>query len=414
MSYWHRGHRVGLVASDLKATGVSRFHWILPGPSQFPVFNDALPPSISFAFAEMVIGLVSRRALVLSPATLRETYRQGLRNMGLLGATGRRLMHDEAGRRYASFVSPLVPISQLDGLPSTERSAAAEIARLIGPVRSGIHPLRHLSLATWLFESTNAFLEQYEATQRKRGVFEAEDDAFEQTSTAIENDGRKSNFLALLRAGASVSRAAREIGIDTTTGIVWAAVQGIATPRRPKLLKRGVRDVLMRLLRRGISKARAAAVGKVSVQTITTLLRSEVGLHEAWRQAQFANARRRSRRRWLRCITANPHSGVKAARLAAPSAYAWLYRNDRDWLAEQTNAMHKAIRNPLARVDWDSRDRQVSDMVRQVALRLHEEAPGRPLKLFLIYQQLPELKAKLFKLDRLPLTRTALLEVLGK
>ena len=105
---------------------------------------------------------------------------------------------------------------------------------------------------------------------------------------------------------------------------------------------------------------------------------------------------------------------MKAARLAEPAVYAWLYRNDGDWLKIQSLAMERIARSPQARVDWDERDRQLSDQVRRVALELHEAEPDRRIKLFKIYQRLPELKAKLFKLDRLPLTKSVLFSVVGK
>ena len=76
--------------------------------------------------------------------------------------------------------------------------------------------------------------------------------------------------------------------------------------------------------------------------------------------------------------------------------------------------MERLARSPQARVDWDARDRRLSDQVRRIALELHEAEPDRRIKLFKIYQRLPELKAKLFKLDRLPLTRSVLYAVLGK
>jgi len=424
-AYWHRAHqlpgvwvclrhRCWLVASDLKATGVLRFHWILPTQSQFPSVDWSVPPRTVFSLAEMVTGLVARTKLALSPEVLPKTYRQALLVRGLLGPTGSRLRHEEAGNLYAVFLEPLRHLEQLGGMPASTVSASAEIARLIGPVRSGIHPVRHLSLATWLFESTDGFLDQYETAKREIAPFDSDNVPPKPAPIPDMRDEVKRRLLSLLNAGLSVSRAAREVGIDTTTGIVWAAREGIATQRRPKILKPSVRDALTHLLQRGVSKARASAVGGVSVQTVTTLLRSEVGLHQAWKDAQFANARRKSRRRWLRRTTANPHSGVKAARMAEPAVYTWLYRNDRDWLRDQTDAMEKAIRSPQARVDWDQRDRRLSDLVRRVALDLHEAAPERRLKLFQIYQRLPELKAKLFRLDRLPLTRKALFEVLGK
>lgn len=424
-AYWHWSHQLPgvwvclhhrhwLVASDLKASGVRRFHWILPFQAQFPPGDDSVPPDQAFALAKMVIGLASRGLLTLDPQALTRTYRQALGAQGLLSGSGHRLRRYEAGKQYADFLQPLPRFDQLGGLPRSSEAAAGEIARLVGPVRSGIHPLRHLMLATWLLGSSEEFLPLYEQASGQYEAYAAEASSTHSAPASDLVDERKHRLAVLLESGLSVSRASSEIGVDTNTGMAWAAGLGIATPRRPKLLVPEVRKTLIRLLTCGAAKDRAAAAGNVSVQTITNLLRSEVGLHEAWKAAQFQSAGRRCRRRWLRYITANPHSGVKAARLAEPAVYAWLYRNDRDWLKAQTFVMERVARSPLARVDWDQRDRQLSEQVSRVALELHEAEPNRRIKLFQIYQRLPELKAKLFKMDRLPLTRSALYAVLGK
>ncbi len=424
-AYWHRTHqlpgvwvckrhRCWLYMSDLKATGVARFQWILPSRPQATTIGEAPPPEAAFALTEMITGLVSQRGLTLSQEVLRETYRRGLRSRGLLAASGHRLHHEEAGNLYAAFLGPLPRMDQLGGLPTCRASASAEIARLIGPIRSGIHPLRHLTLASWLFDGPNAFLEQCEAAGRTTVPSEAKHPSVPPTTSSDAPDERKQQLIALLETGVSVSRAARDVGVDTNTGMAWAASHGISTPRRPKVLTSEVRTKLLRLLKRGVSKEAAAEAVSVSVQTITNILRSEVGLHQAWKEAQFDRAQRHSRRRWLRYITANPHSGVKAARLTEPAVYAWLYRNDRDWLKTQNLAMGQVARSPLVRVDWDQRDRQLSDQVSRVALELHEAEPNRRIRLFQIHQRLPELKAKLFKLDRLPLTKSVLYGVVGK
>lgn len=424
-AYWHRTHqlpgvwvcqrhRCWLHMSDLKATGVARFQWILPSWSQAITSDDAQPPEEAFALAAMITGLVSQRGLSLSPEVLRETYRRGLRSRGLLGTSGHRLRSQEAGNVYAAFLGPLPRMDQLGGLPTCRAAASAEIARLIGPIRSGIHPLRHIALASWLFGSTDAFLKHCEAAGHTAVTSEEKHPSAPPTTSAHAPDERKQQLIALLEAGVSVSRAARDVGVDTNTGMAWAASHGIATPRRPKVLTPEVRTTLLRLLKRGVSKDAAAEAAKVSVQTITNILRSEVGLHQAWKEAQFDRTQRHSRRRWLRYITANPHSGVKAARLTEPAVYAWLYRNDRDWLKNQNLAMERVARSPQARVDWDQRDRELSDQVGRVALELHEAEPDRRIRLFQIYQRLPELKAKLFKLDRLPLTKSVLYGVVGK
>jgi len=424
-AYWHTSHqlpgvwiclrhRLWLAPSDLKATGVRRFHWILPCQGQFPLTEQSEPPDQAFALAKMILGLAARTKLYLAPQALSRTYRQALAARGLLSSSGHRLKHDEAGQQYAGFLGPLPRFDQLGGLPVSSESAASEIARLIGPIRSGIHPLRHVMLATWLFGSVEEFMALYENIDRQCEKEQTTKASTRSTQTLSAFDERRHRLAALLGSGVSVTRASREIGVDTNTGMAWAASQGVATPRRAKLLVPDVRKILIRLLRGGVAKEKAAIAGNVSVQTITNLLRSEVGLHEAWKNARFQSVRRRSRRRWLRFITANPHSGVKAARLAEPAVYAWLYRNDHNWLKTQTLTMERVVRGPQARVDWDQRDRQLSDQVKRVALELHEAEPKLRIKLFQIYQRLPELKAKLFKLDRLPLTRSELYAVVGK
>ncbi|KRD20246.1 hypothetical protein ASE39_25460 [Acidovorax sp. Root267] len=76
--------------------------------------------------------------------------------------------------------------------------------------------------------------------------------------------------------------------------------------------------------------------------------------------------------------------------------------------------MAKAARSSGRRVDWDTRDSELSIQVRQVALHLVTEDAVKRIKLFQLYQKIPELKAKLSKLDRLPLTRSAIYSALGK
>lgn len=99
--------------------------------------------------------------------------------------------------------------------------------------------------------------------------------------------------------------------------------------------------------------------------------------------------------------------------MAEPATYAWLYRNDRDWLSERTGDMAKEARRPQSRVDWDTRDRELADLVRVTALSLVEVERVRRIKLHHLYQRIPELKAKLNTLDRLPLTRAVIFDVVG-
>lgn len=419
--YWHREHQLPgvwvcrrhgcwLLVSDLKATGVSRFGWLLPSPSQFSPPPDVSPPASVMQLTRMIADLVAKPVLRISPYQMGAAIRTALAGRGLLAGPTQRLRRVAAGEAYAEFLKPLLALEQMGQLPASSDEACAEIARQISTRSFGVHPLRRSTLAAWLFDDLEELLARLDAGGDPTAA------AFTPAlqSPHQEDDTRRARLLALITAGHSTSAAAREVGIDTVTGMVWAAAVGVATRRRPKLLKDDLRSRLIAMLRKGVTKEAAAAYGKVSLQTVTTLLRTEVGLHEIWRRAAFENARRRNRRIWARITVANPLSGVKAARMAEPATYAWLYRNDRDWLDENTAEMARAVRLPRARVDWDARDRQFADQVRQVALQMVETHGTSRIKLSLLCQRIPELKAKILKLDRMPLTRAAIFAVVGR
>ena len=59
------------------------------------------------------------------------------------------------------------------------------------------------------------------------------------------------------------------------------------------------------------------------------------------------------RENWLNLIKQN---GVKPARLLNAALYAWLYRNDKQWLLDTNQAFHQKYIPQGTKVDWHSRD----------------------------------------------------------
>lgn len=222
-------------------------------------------------------------------------------------------------------------------------------------------------------------------------------------------DPRRATLAALLSNGNSASFAARQVGIDVKTAMAWAAMEGHQVGRRPKLLKGQAFSQLVAALGRGMSKDEAANVFKVSVQTVTHVLRSEVALHNAWQKARFVVKRDIERSEWQAAIAAAPEASMSEIRLICPRAYAWLYRNDREWLSCFRSQLRFACSSSKSpRVDWDARDLLLSSDVRRVAAALAELHGAKPVKRWQICQALPELQSKLGALHRLPLTAKAL------
>jgi hypothetical protein len=196
-------------------------------------------------------------------------------------------------------------------------------------------------------------------------------------------------------------------GIDTQTAMVWAAQAGISSSRRAKKLKPDIRVRLIDSIKSGQDKQILADLFSISITTVTAVMRSEVGLHEAWQLARYGKKRIQSQKDWLALLEAFPGWGTKALRLENPAAYMWLYRHDQEWLkAHLPEGIQNRIRK--APVNWDQRDDELSLQVKRTALKLVEGGHSSVFRLWELYQAIPELKAKLNALERLPQTKKSI------
>ncbi len=423
--YWHVAHQLPgvwvcplhgepLLVSSLKATGVGRFQWVLPDHSHLSeVVSTRLCSEPLTGLAKAAVDLWSlQNERHLAPEHAARVYRHALREMGLLRGDGRgRLRLQDIGRQYATYVAPLRQIEELCALPRSPDDAARDVARMAYEPRSGTHPLRHLVLIGWLLGDFALFIRRYDAlvSEPLHELWTSGDDA-----TAKDKPSPlRAKVLDLIRSGSSVSAASRQMGVDPATGMAWAASVGFQTTKRPSVIKGDLKQRMVAALEQGADKRPVAAMAGVSIESVTRLLRTEVGLNEAWRNARHTKAQDAARQKWRVVVANNPFSGVKAVRMLEPAAYAWLYRNDKDWLDEQISRLGRQRRRIGPRVNWDARDRDLAEAVQRAGIALATMQPGAKIKLWQIYQTIPELKAKLAKLDRLPLTRSVIRQTLS-
>lgn len=421
-AYWHLGHQLPglwccpehgeiLRESLLKSTGVRRFFWVLPraeGLMSIPAGIEREHERVLQAAARLgalTQGLVQHgRCVRIEPAALYRVYRKRLRELGWLTDTDR-VRWAVVSNAFVEHVRLLRLIPELDCLAASQEAAEVQLGRLLRPARSGTHPLRHLAVIDWLYRDVGTFLQDYESLTEPRPVGHSRI-ATEAVSQLASADPRREQLVVLLRREAMSLRAAAEtLGIDVGTAMMWATKEGISTSRRPKMLTPNKREQLIKLLRQGAEKAAAAEAIGVSIQAVTRVLFTEVGLHEAWTDIRRSSVQRKHRRAWERLMLKHPAAGVKILRSLAPATYVWLYRNDRDWLEQNKPAATPFIPKGLASSAWFERDLRLSAAVRVAALSLAVEPGRRRLQLWELYQAVPALKPKLSVLQRLPLTR---------
>jgi transposase len=368
------------------------------------------------ALANLTKGLIEFKADDgwLDVLAVQRTLRTQLAERGWI-TTGGNVRLIDAATDYLQHCVTLRAAPELSGLPSSLAEAKVQVGHLIRPFRSGTHPLRLLVAIDWLFDGASDFTRAHIGGALPDAERQNVDLTNEQPVAIANQDERRINLIQLVRAGTSVSAAAAEIGVDVATAQVWATKDGIAIDHRPKVLKPDVRAPLLEDLRNGAEKVAAASRHGISVATVTKTLRTEVGLHSAWQTARAANAQQSARKAWLDLLASHGGIGMKLMRAMNPAAYAWLYRNDRAWLTKHPPTKGMAAKvGRASSVRWDDRDDELSREVNHVVLRLSQDQAGKALRLWQIYQALPELRAKLPALDRLPLTKHALDVALGR
>ncbi len=426
-AYWHVEHQYPgvwicprhgqqLRESMLKATGVGRFQWHLPAVEHFRQW----PVETQQALHDGKVALqsLSRQVTDLTASApdrsihtsrLHEVCRAEFVRREWVTQGGSFRMPAMAAS-FLNHVKHLRAIPELEALPKTAEEAESQLGRLLRPPRSGTHPLRHMVLINWLFGSAEAFWQAQESAFNPPTLLPAADFPSGHKSECSNKDTRREQLIGLLTVQKQSARmAATAVGIDVWTAMSWAAQAGLTVPRRPKKLVGEVRQRAIAELQKGNDKAIVAAAAQISVVTVTKLLLSEVGLHAAWRQAKDDRARATAREIWDRLLQTHPRVGTKFLRALEPATYAWLYRNDRAWLDS-----HKPDQLTLPKwsgglhVLWDERDQTLSAKVKQAEQLFRLSLGTRRIKLWQIYQAVPELKAKIPALDRLPLTRRAI------
>lgn len=432
-AYWHLEHQYPgvwfcckhgepLQVSMLKSTGVERFFWHLPSLEHLKPFASAMPTSSALQLMRLAATVKDVISLDLAEGALSDVAVQAV----LIHAMQvRGWMTEEGSLRlaqispsYLEFVANLKSTPELSTLPSNLEEAKLQIGRLLRPMRSGTHPLRWLIAVSWLFEDTHEFTSLLYTRGKAPAIVQAQDqtlgDRYVGLTSILERTALRNQVLSAFHSGQSATAAAREAHVDVTTAMAWLAENGIAVKRRPKVLLPSVRAALIEDLSRGAEKVEAAQRHGVSVETITRILRTEIGLHGAWKTSRFERARTQARNVWSTVCQKHRLAGIKLIRAVEPAAYAWLYRNDRIWLKENSPTdILRSVEVGSSPVRWDVRDQVFCLKVEQVVLEL-QCASTRRLKLWQIYQAVPELKPKLSALNRMPLTQRALARALSR
>ncbi|MCA9233015.1 MAG: TniQ family protein [Planctomycetales bacterium] len=411
--YWHLEHQLPgvwfcikhksfLLVSASSQSGQARYQWLLPQLDDLAQPNTSISEiDESWPLALKISEFLSElwKMSVKGPVSimvLASALRTRLIARGLALPTGR-LKASQASRQFHQFTQSIGSIRDWSGVASSEAAAYSQIHSLLA-AHENSHPIRVAVALAWLFVDWNDFIAACRS-ESPTPVFDSGSKA-----SGAEDASQKESLAMLVRAGESVSEAARKCGIQVATAQAWLVQQGVAVPKRPSIMKGDARERAIDALRQGADKAAVCEETGWSSSSIERLLRTELGLKVAWKEARYRRDRDCSRERWL--IALNEFDGnTRAARVVTSSAYAWLYRNDRRWLLDANQTVRRPRTSSGLRVDWVQRDLEFLGAARKAVDAILSEGSEKPISLMEILRRVPELKAKYRRIQDLPRTQ---------
>jgi DNA-binding CsgD family transcriptional regulator len=429
LAYWHRPHQLPgawlclkhnrrLSESLLKATGAKRFGWTLPVISQLRTMRPEQDSDIA-SDARTALRRLSMAANSLCCIQIGWHFHRDvvakchlarLTDLGLVTGSGR-LKPKDLGQSFYAFASNLASIDEFRRIAPDVGGSTTQVTGFLYRADRITHPLRHLLMIAWLYESWDDFMSTYEHHLHHVAYPLNESGPAGPPSLTGDQSLRESCIKLAQQEGATSSAIAKQLKVTVATVMAHLTAAGVQPKRRPKLLDSEKQARLHRLLRQGAVKAEVAQDIGISIGTVTRFLLTEVGLHEQWRAVRFKHAQTHARSTWSKLLSLNPTATIKLLRAISPEAYAWLYRNDRAWLTD-TNSLRPTPKHiPKSPVDWQARDQALCARIQSSLVQADLARRGSRMSVPELIQFVPELKAYLNQLSRLPMTQRELAKI---
>lgn len=359
--YWRRAwllpdmthciaHAIPLAVQHGGTRPSNPFEAILVDPASASEASTVPGNGLTLRLSALSVGLLEANLPAINPQKLLRAYTRQAEQSGYVTASGsirlRRLVEDIRSR-FDDFNG----FEHRDRLLSTPNDPMSWVATIFRRPDRAIHPLCHLVLIDHLFGSIAAWQEALEKPLLNEP--HAQQPIGSHSHAYIPAPEIQDPSL-------SCREAARRAGLSTNTVVSLRHELGMQVRLHPHSSTQAVKDDVLRNLAEGGSLSEVAAASKVSVATVSRMLRRFPMTQEARARAFTESRQTGARNAWLDAM--QYATGVKSARMRAPGAYAWLRRHDRAWLESQRPRLPQSNKSGHGhtRVDWESRDLEIS------------------------------------------------------
>ena len=411
-SYWHRAHQLPMVwichehgdpLYELDPSWVSLNRHRLFLPTDAKVIDCSKRIDIEARHCRLVndIAILSEEVLnaqygPICRKKLRVAYLQLARKLGLVTGNGR-LRIQELTAWIKTKMLDLPDLNEFQFLRPNYSGAYDWATSLLRKARKSTHPLKHLFLIHSLGGNLDTIADVNVDAPRSK------------TSTKIiatppANELEQKLRKLLIENKKSLRQCSQILKISVTTLRVEATRLKINVATRPKILNESQLITLRAALLSTASLKSISQIHLISVVSLYRILRMDPEIAQARDKLIFELERCKRRENFL--------VGNKAQFGRSLPDYAWLYRNDRDWLTQVIKSASPKVVIPKPRINWESRDAKFVEKVQKYSEQLYAAPKPVHVTKAALGRKLQALSMVEKHLAKLPLTSNALNEVI--
>ncbi len=424
--YWMRQHQLpGVNCCAIHGTTLQRTTLQARTHRQrllLPAFTQGTQPdgkadARQLRFARLSQDLVEAALPTIAPLLRAATYRGAALALGFGTPRGHVDFYALAGairRHFDDFEG----FDHQARLLATSANPLGWLRPLFDKPHRSLHPICHLLLVEFLFNSVEAFKAAFSACEMAPHARLLDDPFLVKaaqalgTSRATHADASSSARMvdhedSLRDPSLSCRKVAALVGLSVSTVVAWRRARSIPIQERRKSLHPTTVEKVLETLSSLSSLPVVAAQTGVSLSSVYRILSQYPGTPRPHRDEAGISQGPLRRERWAAALQACQEKGtggVAAARTHAGADYAWLYRNDRAWLALTTINTRRSFQhhnNKPPRVDWVRRDAELCQLLLQQLGLQRDMVPRRRLTKTLLLRPLGETMVRR-NLDKLP------------
>jgi hypothetical protein len=346
VAWWHLEHqwpssliclRHGAPLSSVLLPGEQSGRWMLPGDIPKDGWQELHNLSkrqfdVLVRLGEFTAQAAVCRTVPFESDLLRYVYLSGAHKHGLATMDGS-LRYQDLRKKVLSEFSGLEEIDSLGFVASAKCEHGGFLGVLTRRYSGNRHPTKHLVLASTLFESFDSFEEAY----KEVSSYAAEVDGNSISDKITETRLKLCHYIEVEKI--SVNCAAKALGISATQALRWINKCQISYQRRPRVLDAETEARLVLMLQTGIARDEISDALGIRKSFITSYLAGRPQLRMTWWKMDFDRRKANYRQQFLALIQQNRGVSLKELIARGSSGHQWLYRNDRQWLADHLDSL---------------------------------------------------------------------------